>query len=413
MEYFATLSEPGVASLLLAFSMGIGTSFTPCVYPLIPITLAVFGAGEETSRARSFFIAASYVLGMSTTYTALGLFAASTGAVFGAFLGSTPVILIIATLLCAMAMLILDIVDIPFLHRIQSQANSLGGKKKGALGAYLMGTLSGVVAAPCVGPVLVAILAVAASSENTVWGGVLLLTYSLGLGLLFLVLGTFSGVFHRLPRSGNWMYGVKFVLSSALLFLALYFLQPLLPDAFVPVDSIGIRHGILGLFFLSAVLSAFLAFRHNHSALKIVASLLVSIVLYDSLLARRPSSTPDSIVWHTSLATATEASLKSNRPIFVDLSADWCAACKELEKLTFPDSRVQNALTDFVPVKIDFTTPDPEITQRFGVVGLPLLLFLDTNGNEIPDSRLQEFVDANTFLKHLEKVLQQKIVSNP
>jgi thiol:disulfide interchange protein DsbD len=303
-----------------------------------------------------------------------------------------------------MAAFTLDLFHIPALHHLQSRANTVGGK--GLLGAYLMGLLSGVVAAPCVGPVLVAILAIAASSGDTLWGGVLLLAYSLGLGLIFIALGTFSGLLSRIPRSGNWMYGVKFILASALLFLALYFLQPLLPNPLIPVDSRGLLIGIQMVFVASALIGAFLAIRNDHKLLKFTAALLLAIGAYEAVIAEH--GTPSSnIVWHTSLDAALMQARSESRPIFIDLSADWCAACKELDKLTFPHPAVQKLLKNFVTVKLDFTVPDPEITERFSVVGLPLLVFLDANGDEIPDSRMQRFVPAEEFLAHLKMVLNK------
>ena len=408
---FAALSP--LLQLELVFVAGFLSSLTPCVYPLIPITLAIFGATGEISRYRAFFLALLYVLGIAVTYTALGLVSAFTGALFGSFLGNPVVVSVGVLLLVLLSLSSLDMLSLDFLRPLRQKADTIGGK--GLMGAFLMGTVSGVIAAPCIGPVLVVLLGFAAASQSPVWGGTLLFVYSLGLGVLFILLGTFSGLISKIPRSGGWLVWVKFIMASAILMVAVY-----LAASFREPFGLGLepatRLYILLALSAAAIALAAVAMKTETKILKFASAVLLAFALYEAIVPAVPqagisgSSAPQvkSAAWLTSLDAAISQAKKRNSIAMLDLFAEWCGACKELDTKTFPNSQVQELLKNVVAARIDFTTESEEsskIQEQFTVIGLPCILFLSADGKEMPNSRITGFMPPEEFFLHVQKVL--------
>jgi thiol:disulfide interchange protein DsbD len=411
----AVSDQSAVLQLLSVFGAGLGTSLTPCVYPLIPITLALFGATPEAGRWRAFRLAVTYVLGIATTYTALGVFSAKTGAVFGSFLGNPFVVGALAFFLSLLALYSLDLFQLRGVTKLQGVASSIGGT--GFRGAFLMGAVSGLVAAPCAGPWLVVVLGIAAASQSTTWGAVLLFTYALGMGLPFIVLGTFPALLRRVPRSGNWLLGAKFLMASALLGVAFILVRPFLPAflsgerlPFYPVEHFGAF--IIG---LSGAFLGWFGFWHNRGLLKFSGAAILAWGICTAFIpppTQTSHQTAGAVQWFSRIEDALSAAKSRQVVAVVDLYADWCSACKELEKLTFPDPAVQRALRQLVTARIDFTVDSPAngaLAEQYKVVGLPCILFLDSEGRELPGSRITGFVSASEFVNHLKRVVPQAV----
>jgi len=208
--------------LLTAFGGGVLASLTPCVYPMIPITVG-FIAGRSKTRFQAFLLSLVYVLGMSLTYSTIGIFAALTGKVFGKITMVGPVYFMVGSIILFFGLVQLGVISfkIP-----QSYLGSLGGgtSKEGTGGALLMGLTSGFVAAPCTAPILGSILAYIASHQNMVFGMALMFSFSLGLGLLFIVLGCFTGFLTSLPKSGTWLITIEKISGVFLLIIGGYFI---------------------------------------------------------------------------------------------------------------------------------------------------------------------------------------------
>src|SRR5438105_2647291 len=216
----------GVSATTFAvlFVGGVLTSLTPCVYPLIPITVSIFGARQADHRARSAALSAAYVAGIAVTFSALGLFAALSGKAFGTVLSSPAVVAVLAVLLVALAASMFGAYDIALPSALQQKLAGVRGT--GFAGAFGMGLVAGIIAAPCTGPVLAGVLAFVATQRSAVLGFWMLFTYAMGMGVLFFVLGATS---LRLPRSGPWMETVKSVLGVALVAAAVALVLPYLP----------------------------------------------------------------------------------------------------------------------------------------------------------------------------------------
>lgn len=226
----AGLAGGSVWVYLLVFLAGLVASLSPCVYPLIPITLSLFGARGATSRLRGFLLSVVYVLGITVTYSALGVLAATTGGLFGAALQSAWVVGGIALVFFAMGLSMVGVFELGLPDGLNQKLNDLGGGEGGRfLTAFLMGTVAGVIAAPCVGPPLVAVLAFVAQQGSISTGVSLLSVYSLGMGMLFIVLGTFTQFLTRMPKSGGWMEVVKGSLGMVMLVVALVYANDIVP----------------------------------------------------------------------------------------------------------------------------------------------------------------------------------------
>jgi thiol:disulfide interchange protein DsbD len=343
-------------ALVLIFFFGFLTSLTPCVYPLIPITLAVLGTKEDRSKLHSFLISISYVVGIGLTYALLGVIAAQTGQLFGAFIGHPIVIIAMSLIFFIMALSLIGLFELQLPAFIR---NRLANTKtnKGFLGAFLSGLLAGVIASPCVGPVLVGVLAYIAQTQNSSLGFILLFTFAMGFGLLFIALGTFSQFASRLPRSGAWMNTIKYILAACLMGMSLYYAWPLVK---------------------------------NH--------------LPQSSTTAKKSD----VEWqkfHPSLVKKAKA---DGKPVIIDFYADWCASCVEMDQLTFSVKEVANKSKEFVMLKVDATTPFDELLdwqQAYKVYGLPTMIFINSKGKILEDNVLTGFEEAPLFLKRMDRTL--------
>jgi len=217
-----TFENISIFHYLLVFLAGILVSFTPCVYPLIPITAGFIGASSSGAKARGFFLSLFYVLGIALAYSGLGAFAALTGSLFGEIATSPWTYLAIGNIFLLLGLSMMDAFTLPLPGFLKSHGQ--GSKKRGLLGAFLIGLSSGFIIGPCTAPALGAILAYVASKQNIFFGTTLLFTFAFGMGLILMVVGTFSGLVSSLPKSGKWLNITKKVFAFILIACAEYFI---------------------------------------------------------------------------------------------------------------------------------------------------------------------------------------------
>ena len=412
--------------IFFAFLGGFLSSLTPCVYPLIPITLAIFGARDEVSRIKSFFLSLSYILGIASTYTLLGLISASTGMLFGSLANNNFVIFLVCVFLFTLLLFTLDEINLSVISKFQTKAQSIGGK--GFLGGFVMGAASGVVAAPCIGPVLIILLGIASQSGNIIFGTTLLFAYSLGLGTIFIVLGTFSNLIKYLPKSGNWLSFVKFILACGVASAIFVTIRPLISTFY---DTFNSTLTVAIVFILALIFSHF-GYHYKKGYLKVLGSLTGGLFIFflfmppSQILSASANSTQDltsklkneqktpKIFWLTGIEEGmVKANTENKDLIIVDLFADWCTACKELDAYTFSEKAVIDQLKNIVTVRVDFTDENKTteyITKKYNIIGLPTILFLDKNGDEIKKNRITGYVNSNEFLKHLVGIIPEQVV---
>jgi thiol:disulfide interchange protein DsbD len=374
----------------VVFGWGLALNLTPCVYPVIPLTVSFFGGQAPGNSRRVFGLAALYVLGMATMYSALGVAAALSGRLFGVALQSPWVLTGVAAVLVLLALSMFGLYDI----RIPTGMMQKAGARAGAAGAYAMGLLVGIVAAPCIGPVVLALLAFVAARGQAAFGFLIFFVLSLGLGLPYLFLGAFSGSLSRLPRAGEWMEGVKKIFGWLLIAMAAYFLRTVLPAPFGP----WLLPAALA---VSAILLALGRNALGKAPRLVAAILFLAAGLFFIPRSPVPSAAP---AWRPYSAQETA---RAGRPAVIDFSADWCLPCRELDEKTFSDPHVREALSRRALFKADLTRANsPEavaLSDKYGIFGVPTVIFLDTSGQERKDLRLVGFEEPEKFLARLER----------
>ena len=397
------INEKGLLlTLLLVFLGGLALNLTPCVYPLIPITVSYFGGqAKGDSLKNTFVLALFYVLGMAITYSLLGTVAALTGQMLGAALQNPWVLGFIAVILVALASSMFGAFEI----QVPQSLASIGGKsRQGVVGSLFMGLTVGIIAAPCIGPFVLSLLIFVGDLGSPVMGFTMFFALSLGLGLPYLILGTFSGLMQKLPRSGQWMVWVRYVFGFILIGMAVYFLEPVLSDMLYRV--LHAVNAAAGAVFLGIITWN----KTDTTAFKIVKPAIGVLFLAFAVWVLIPAKQPEvQIEWQKYSQEALNQADIQNRPVIIDFYADWCIPCKELDKFTFSDPAVIENASGFVTLKADLTQNDaPEVQQlkqRYDIRGVPSIVFLDENGAEIESLRLTGFEEPEHFIKRMNKLM--------
>ena len=220
----AYVQSGSAVAYLAAFVGGIFISFTPCVYPLIPVTVAVIGAQKAQSRHKAFLLSLSYVIGIAVTYSALGLIAALTGSLFGRIQTNPWTFFIVGNVCILLGLSTLDIFDLSFLFAFSSNVRAKGLFGKGFVGNVLAGMVAGLVVGPCTAPALGVLLAYVATTQRVIFGMTLLFTFAMGMGCLLVLVGTFTGILTSLPKAEAWTLKIKKAFGLLLIALGEYFL---------------------------------------------------------------------------------------------------------------------------------------------------------------------------------------------
>jgi thiol:disulfide interchange protein DsbD len=386
--------------LLLTFLAGLALNLTPCVYPLIPITISFFLAQKQQGARAAWPLAIAYVLGMSVTYSALGVAAAIGGKLFGAALQSPWVVGLIVLVMLALAASMFGLWEL----QVPGFIMNLSGGRGGLGGSLVMGLVVGLVAAPCIGPFVLGLLTYVGQRQDPLLGFLLFFVLSLGLGVPYLLLAIFTGALDRLPNSGAWMLGVRKLFGVLLIGLAAYFLKPLLPGPWGDW-LLALALGLGGLYLLVIArpgqeLPAIDRFMRLASAALIVAGVL--------LAPARGGGDRAELPWKPYDEAAVTAAIGSGQGVVLDFYADWCLPCKELDKLTFSEARVAPRLGQMALFKVDLTSSTPAtdaLRARYKVAGVPTIVFY-RGGREVDGTRLTGFENADAFLRRLDRAAE-------
>lgn len=320
--------------IAISFLAGVATDFTPCVLPIVPITLAFIGVRREGKKRRNFILAFLFILSMALTYAFLGLGVASLGKTLG-FLFQNPYFLLFTILLyVGFSLSLFGLFEIQMPLSLRNSMAKMGGG--GAVGAAIAGTTTGFLAAPCVGPLIGSLLLYVAQSHDLWRGFVFLFAFGLGMGSLFLVVGTFYQIFATKVHGGNFTLWIKRVLAILLLVPAAYY---------------------------AAVL-----YREFHASGKKVEA-------------------PSSGFWVEDSERGFAQAVQEHKKVLIDFYASWCLPCMEMERKTFSRSDVQQeVLAHFVPIRIDCTGETPQcraLVEKYQVIGWPTLVVTDNQGKVI------------------------------
>lgn len=392
-------------TLLGIFTGGMALNLTPCVYPLIPITVSYFGgqaAKGGEGRGRLIVHGLCYMLGLALTNSLLGVVASLTGGLMGAMLQTPIVLLVVAGVLVFLATSLFGLWEM----RLPSGLTQAAAKSfSGYFGTLFMGATLGVVAAPCIGPFVLGLLTWVASMASPWLGFMVFFTLSLGLGLPLFFLALFSGQLNKLPQSGGWMIWVRKLMGWVLIGMAAHFIRPILTGqggiillAFVAVAS-GLHLG-----WLDKSQANFRAFPLLKSGVGI-AALVFATFLVSTMAMRGPG-----IEWRHYTESTLKQAQDQKKPVIIDFYAAWCTPCRELDEVTFHKSDVVRlAEKGFIMVKVDVTKGGnplhEELLKTFGVKGVPTVVFLSADGKERTDLRLVDYLPPDKFIVRMHDVL--------
>jgi len=404
------LAQGTFVALGASYVFGLATSLTPCVYPMIAITVSVFGAKEAKSRWQGALLSLSFVFGIVCLFAPMGVASAMTGKGFGSALGNPWIVGLIAIVFLALAASLFGAFELALPASLNNRLSSVGGS--GVRGAFLLGLVCGLVAAPCVGPFLFGLLGWIATTRNVAVGTAAMTLYGLGLGSLFFVVGTFAV---SLPKAGAWMVGVKWVGGVCLAYMAVAYVRDALPrEAVHKLAHPGPAYGAAAMVILAVGLALggihvaaerrnssiarLSKTAHRASLLPAIAGLFMVVTWYEL---------PPQLHWETSESVAIARASEEHKPVLIDFGASWCGACKELDEKTFPDPKVQKEGARFVALHIDATDDDDaavaKVRQKYRATeGLPVVVFLDSHGQEA--KRFTEFIAPDCFATALATV---------
>jgi thiol:disulfide interchange protein DsbD len=415
-DRLALLIKDGSLSLVLAtfFGLGLLLAFTPCVLPMVPILSGIIaGQGSNVTTARAFSLSLTYVLGMAVMNTLAGVAAAAAGQQIQAMFQQPWIIVLFALLFVALALSMFGLFTLQLPSALQTRLSDVSNQQRAGTfgGVAVMGALSALIVTACVAPPLFAALAVIAQTGDVVRGGSALFAMSLGMGAPLLVIGTSAG--RLLPKAGAWMETVKKFFGVLMLAVAAWMLERVVPE----------RWALL-LWAVPALAGAWLLWHEIRPrsilgwmgrlagvALGVYGLLLLAGVALGgrSLLAPIPQWQAEvrslefrKIKTVADLDREVAAAAAAGKPVMLDFYADWCDSCKEMERYTFTDAAVQQALANAVLLKADVTANDDDdqaLLQRFGIFGPPTIAFWRTDGVEQKNYRVVGFMPAAEFAK--------------
>ncbi|MFW6457504.1 MAG: protein-disulfide reductase DsbD family protein [Planctomycetota bacterium] len=405
------MEESGIVGLVVfSYLAGLALALTPCVYPMIPITMSVIGATSSESWWGGFGRSLVYVLGISLMYATLGLIAAATGNVFGTLMQHPAVYLGLAVVFVVLAAAMFDLFSIQLFGSWTSRLQQKVRGRAGLVGILVLGVLSGVALTPCSAPVIIGAMGFVLRTRN-LWAGFLaFFCIAWGMGTPLVLVGTFGGVVNSLPKSGEWQDTVKHIFGFGLIAAALYFFlhSGLLSDSW--------SDAAVGSFLIVCAVFAG-AFDRLVPESGWWPRLCKSVGLLFVVAAAFVLSAPfgmqkqlpeEGIMWEQSAEEGEIRSQQQEGPMMIYFWQENCPECDRLAQSTFVDPRVVERSREMVCVKFDGTNAREEsvkkVLNRYGVLGFPTIVFVAPNGEIIDDATRVGYVDADELVRVMDMV---------
>ncbi len=389
--------------LILALLLGLLLSLTPCIYPMIPITVGILQSQGSKSVGRNFLISLTYILGIATTFALFGTAAAFSGKMFGSFMKNPFVVLGIVALLMYLAGSMLGFYEM-YTPRFLQGSNP--NRKNGSfISIFLFGAASGTVASPCLSPGLILLLTMVTAVGSIPLGFVLLFFFGIGLGLPLLAIGTFSGSLNMLPRAGTWMIDIKQFFGFILLATCFYFLATIVPIYIIAWASALFSFGVGIFYFIGAKKASSFT---NRMAKNSIGILCIALSVYLSYEAYKQTDIhmhgSQKTIWLRDYNMALAQAKREHKKMIIDISAPYCSICKAIDTKIFADAGVQEKMKKYITIKIDDIEAD-EITmnvqKRFAIIGAPTILVYDPEndteikrwGGDLYDQTPEQFIE--------------------
>ena len=374
----ATQSLP--LRLLFCFLLGVLLSLTPCIYPMIPITVGILQTQGSTSILRNFLLSSCYALGLGTTFSLMGFLAASSGEAFGYLLGNPIFVVCIVLLLCYFAFSLFGFYNLYIPRFMQSKGSYT--KSGSAFSIFLFGMASGTFASPCLSPGLALILALVASMANKLFGFILLFCFGVGLSMPLVIIGTFSSSITMLPRAGMWMLEVQKIFGFLLLAMCFYYLSAILPWSMILI-MLTVFFLVIGFYYLRMHPQNFL----SRIIKNIVASLCIITAGFLAIQALHEYYYPEhemiiSLPWQTDYEIAVTEAQKQNKKLFIDFSTPYCSICTAITKTVLQDKDISKILQErYILLAVDASDSKVEpykmLREKYDIQGVPTIIIVD------------------------------------
>ncbi len=396
-----TTTESWWVRLLLALLLGFLLSLTPCIYPMIPITVGILQSQGSKSVIRNFLLSLTYTSGIATTFALLGIIAAFSGKMFGNIMNNPLVIMVIIALIVYLAGSMIGWYDLYIPSWLQPKNKAVKGGS--LLSIFMFGIASGTVASPCLSPGLLLLLTLVTTLNNMLLGFGLLFVFGLGLGIPLLIIGTFSGSLNVLPRAGQWMVDVKQLFGFIMLATGFYFLQVIVPWHIVSVLFF-VFTAVVGTFYLYSAQRS----TKNAQLLKnLLGIALIALSVYLLFYAYKVGSMqynpcPQTTIWLQDYEQARALACKEHKNILLDIGAPCCSMCSAIDKKVFANPLVEQQLKNVIPVhigNIEENECTQELQKKFKIMGAPTILLINPDtqceikrwGSELYDADVSEF----------------------
>lgn len=390
LQNLVQTTESNWIRLLFAFLLGLLLSLTPCIYPMIPITIGILHSHGKQSLIHNFLGSCAYAFGLSTMFASLGLLAAFAGASFGSLLSKPIFVLVLVAFIGYMSLTMIGIIDLKIPSFLQRSSN-MNTKFGPYLSSYFFGLISGSVASPCVSPGLALLLTLVATMGNVFAGFLLLFSFGIGLSTPLIIIGTFSSSMNMIPQAGQWMVEIKKALGFVMLATCLYYLNNILP-------TIIIAFVIIAYLLFAALFYIIDAQKDFNPKTKTIKSLLGILLLagsvlmgfraYDQFNTKHEELNQHGVVWSNDYDQAIIVAQTENKLILLDFWANHCTICKAIEKKLFHKDSVWNALKDkIIFIKVDCTSNSNQLASilknKFKVFAQPTILIINPKTEEI------------------------------